>query len=100
MDSSIRYKTIIKSFFNIYNNSLPVLPDSTKYYQEVKKLIKNKSKLYMAVCVKGSKNLPHIRNIENFRKVILLIGKYFSYDNSFDLVGSKENFDYSQIIKM
>ncbi|MDR1418462.1 MAG: hypothetical protein LBI80_04845 [Endomicrobium sp.] len=96
MHVAIRYQTIIKSFFNIYNNSLPVLPDSKKYYQEVKKLIKNKSKLNVVVCVKGSKNSPHIWNIENFKKVILLIDEYFNHGISFYLVGSKENFDYSQ----
>jgi ADP-heptose:LPS heptosyltransferase len=96
MHASIRHQTIIKSFFNIYNTSLPVLPNSEKYCPEVKKLIKNKAKLNVAVCVKGRKNSPHVYDINNFKKVILLIDEHFNHDTSFYLVWTKENFDYSQ----
>ena len=98
MHAAIRHQTIIKSFFNIYNNSMPVLPDSKENYQKVKKLLKSKTNLNVALCVKGSKNTLAIWDIQNFKRTILLINEYFNCDISFYLVGSKEIFNYSQHI--
>jgi ADP-heptose:LPS heptosyltransferase len=94
---AVRFQNIVKSFFNIYNNALPVLPDSKKYSQKVKNIIRNMSDVNIALCIQGSVNSPKVWSIENFKKVISNINdKYNSKNISFYLVGTENNVEYSQ----
>jgi heptosyltransferase-2 len=94
---AIRFQNIIKSFFGIYNNAIPVLPNSQEYAQKAESLIRNKYNVNIALCVKGSKLSLNLWHIENFKKVISCVTKYFNNNGiSFYLVGNKDIFEYSQ----
>jgi len=109
--ASLRYQTIIKSFFNIYNNTMPVIPDSSKYAHKAIELIKiakrqargirkaldDNRALKVAVCVRGNKPSLNRWNIENFKKVIEILDNKFK-DISFYLIGAADAFEYSQTI--
>jgi ADP-heptose:LPS heptosyltransferase len=97
MHASVRFQTIIKSFFNIYNNAMPVLPNSTKHTHKAISIIKEHCNINIALCVIGSKTSTNIWSVENYKKVMSYINNYYSTSKvSFYLIGTKENFDYSQ----
>ncbi|MDR3244146.1 MAG: glycosyltransferase family 9 protein [Elusimicrobiota bacterium] len=95
---STRYQTIIKSFFGIYNNAMPIIPDSSKYAYKAIELIKNdNSALKVAVCVRGNRTSLNRWDINNFKKVIEDLDNKFE-DISFYLIGTADAFEYSQTI--
>jgi ADP-heptose:LPS heptosyltransferase/O-antigen/teichoic acid export membrane protein len=92
-----RLQNIVKYFLGIYNNSVPVFPNSTQYEQYASSLINRNSNINIAFCMKGSKNSKILWNIENFKNVIASIDKYYQSKNiSFYLVGTKNDFNYCQ----
>jgi ADP-heptose:LPS heptosyltransferase len=93
----VDYQTIVKSYFGIFNSAMPVLPDSSKYTQNALNLIKDNSKLIVALCVRGEKNSVNIWGIENFKSVIEFLNNKF-HSISFYIVGSKRDFSYAQEI--
>jgi ADP-heptose:LPS heptosyltransferase len=94
---AIRLQNIVKSFLGIYNNAVPVFPNSKQYEQYANSLINRNSKINIAFCMKGSKNSKNLWNIKNFKKVIANIDKYYQPKNiSFYIVGTKNEFNYCQ----
>jgi ADP-heptose:LPS heptosyltransferase len=91
---STRYQTIIKSFFGIYNNAMPVIPDSSKYSNKAANLIKDKEDLRVAVCVRGNRTSTNIWNINNFQKTIELLNDRFK-SIVFYLIGTSDAYEYS-----
>jgi heptosyltransferase-2 len=91
---STRYQTIIKSFFGIYNNALPVIPDSSKCASKAASLIKDKEFLRVAVCVRGNRTSTNIWNIKNFQKVIEALDAKFK-SIAFYLIGTADAYEYS-----
>jgi hypothetical protein len=63
---SVRLQNIVKSFLEIYNNAVPIFPNSIQYVEYVNSLINHNSTINIALCMKGSKNSKILWNIENF----------------------------------
>jgi heptosyltransferase-2 len=99
-----RSQTIVKSHFGIYNNALPLLPDYLKYEQETQKLIRDKSNINIALCLKGAGakrgkgsqyGIDTEWNRDNFAQTIKLIKSKF-YNTDFYIVGSKNDVNYAK----
>jgi heptosyltransferase-2 len=80
MHVSVRFQTIIKSYFGIYNNALPVLPDAAKYDKVTKEFISSSNKkFHIAICPKGSGNTNAGNRWDpaNFAEVIKFLSDKF-----------------------
>lgn len=96
--ASLRFQTIIKSHFGIFNNALPVLPDVSGYDRVSKQFI-NPKKINIAVCPKGSSDIGNRWAHKNFVEVIDALSEKF--DANFFIVGSEINIkDAKKIMDM
>ncbi|AKL97701.1 glycosyltransferase family 9 protein [Endomicrobium proavitum] len=97
--ASARFQIIVKNYFEIYNNAMPVLPNSSHCAKNAQELLQNKNNINVALCIKGSKNTSHVWDIGNFEKIInYLTDKYNNID--FYIVGAKNDYGYAQQIKL
>ncbi|MDR0485716.1 MAG: glycosyltransferase family 9 protein [Elusimicrobiota bacterium] len=93
---SLRYQTLIKSYFGIYNNALPIIPDSSKHKENAEKLLgAAKSGARVILSVTALRDSTHIWDLANFKKVIDLIEARLPAI-SFFLIGVAECFEESQ----
>ncbi|AKL97700.1 glycosyltransferase family 9 protein [Endomicrobium proavitum] len=90
---SVRFQTIVKSYFNFYNNALPVVPNIKKY-DYAQNFIKNKDKINIAFCIAGSKDSSNVWSLENFATVIKELSKTFNAD--FYITGSNKDSKLAQ----
>jgi ADP-heptose:LPS heptosyltransferase len=96
----IRFQTIIKSFFNIYNNALPVIPDilcDCDNTTKLKNLVKNQHGLSVALCIRGSKSSDSFWNKKNFKDIIDKVDRQFQ-SVCFYIIGTSQDFGYVQSI--
>ncbi|MDR1952456.1 MAG: glycosyltransferase family 9 protein [Elusimicrobiota bacterium] len=79
---SMRFQNIVKSFFGIYNNALPVLPSPDKFAESAKKFIISDEKLNIALCMSGNKNKGNLSlkewKIEDCAKFIKTLNSKFN----------------------
>jgi heptosyltransferase-2 len=91
--TSLRFQTIIRSYFNIYNNALPVLPCAKNYDRVTKEFIYPYRKFYhVGVCTQGSFLTKYPS--QKFAKVIKEISK--KYPVRFYILGSKAGLKTAQ----
>jgi ADP-heptose:LPS heptosyltransferase len=73
---ALRFQTVIKSYFQIYNNALPVLPNFKKYDRITKKFLKNNGGKNIVICLKNS--ILSGWDIDNFARVCIDIRNKFT----------------------
>jgi len=91
---SVDYQTMIKTYFGIYNNAMPLLPP--EFSQKKPK----DGKIKIVICPRGAINAAntHIWDVENFTDVIDIISQEIK-DIDFYLSGTKaHSYDIEQII--
>ena len=82
------YQIIIRKIFPTYNLSLPMLPNTDSFTQEIKqKFLQNTKKHKIAICLRGNLNSQNW-DIDNFKSLIKETGKIF--DVSFFVIGNSE----------
>ena len=91
----IKFQTVIKSYFGIFNNSKPVIPTCNNFEISNFTFFKNDNSIKVALCIYGSKMSNNIWDIQNFKDVVIMLSDKFK-NITFYLVGSKANFDHSQ----
>jgi heptosyltransferase-2 len=85
--ASVRFQTIIKSYFGIYNNDIPVLPDASKYDRFTKEFIKsNNKKLHISICPQGAGKIGNRWASSSFANVIKSLSDKFPIN--FYILGS------------
>ena len=82
------YQIITRKIFPTYNLSLPMLPNTDSFAQEIKqKFLQNTNKYKIAICLRGNLNSQNW-DIDNFKNLIEETGKIF--DVSFFVIGNSE----------
>jgi ADP-heptose:LPS heptosyltransferase len=82
---SVRYQTLIRALFNIYNLSMPAAPDTSDLADKIKKLIGRTKKYKVVFCIKGSVEWRYW-DINNFKEVIETLNN--TINATFFIVGS------------
>ncbi|MCL2144995.1 MAG: glycosyltransferase family 9 protein [Endomicrobia bacterium] len=99
-----RSQMIIKSAFGIYNNALPVSPDYLPYVKKTERLIKDKKKTNIALCLRGAGDKRGAGSeygihsqwaLDNFIKTINIISENRD-DIDFYIVGVKNDYEYAE----
>jgi heptosyltransferase-2 len=99
-----RSQRVIKSAFGIYNNALPVIADYSSYDKNTEHLIKDKSKINIALCLRGAGDkrgadsdygIHSQWDLNNFIKTVNMLSKGRN-DIDFYVVGTKNDHGYAQ----
>ncbi|MCL2485683.1 MAG: hypothetical protein FWF32_06475 [Endomicrobia bacterium] len=85
------FQTIVKSYYNIYNNSIPVIPDIKTKSGYSQSLIKRKDKINIAICITKEKNIDEIIPVADFAEAINHLSEKFNQGIDFYTIGSKKD---------
>jgi heptosyltransferase-2 len=97
--ASLRFHAIIKSYFGIYNNALPVLPNAAGYDKVANEFIKpSDKKLHISICTRGAGDfLGHRWGVSNFIYAIKELSAKINV-NFYILGGMRNNSEAEEII--